>query len=722
MFLQPDDIKSCANCKIKKVKCSAEIPQCSRCVRSGIQCNISDNVYYNHKTIRSLLGVIERLEHQVSLTEQSKNGSSNNNNIANSNQIPPKPDYEQQNTIQTPQNATYTPSQHFESPATNNMSNTSTTPQYHSPMSAFGDTASTTSRNSVRSANSKDKPRSKATIESISTEVGSMTLPNDDFASGECSSQSKFAHLILKQLNLDKKAQTNSNVDDAFENFDASVSHAYTPLPPYRVAKFAVLTYINYIHIYCPFLSITDLKNILEKMYKSTREVSSHDKFILFVVLSIGLDRGQNAPEMANYKNQFAPIEYYNTAYRYLEEILSIRSERTLQALLLIIIWLLHTSVMPTNSGDLWHLGRFSMSLAMELGTHRYNPDWDFGELKNELRNRLFWSTYVLERSIAMRLRRGVSLRKQAIDTPLPKLRNFDFIIDDAFFVPKELKIYEKVQFKPALMLIKLCQVYGDILETLYLVSGTGPRENETLEERIAFKERTQVYLANWLDKYEKDVPKKTHTYHELKVRYCIVSINLHRLTPGLPKPNDESILICKQQCEMCIDSYIWLLQDGWKLAPICVNDIVHIGLIVVYSCWKLDASSEYLKGLSIKLMKVMNEIVRLYPEFTKFKNLYIILSCIIIDELDIQGTAHSSVGIKNRINKLRASAYYLPAMSNSSNDHDDATIGTDIYGENGVKLNDWFSHELFEDVFRQYYFEVNDPVMRDLGDLFCIE
>lgn len=712
MFLQPDDIKSCANCKLKKVKCTGEIPQCSRCVKASIQCNMAENVYYNHKTVKSLLEVIERLKQEVTRPRQNLQLRSNNDNLLSSTH-----QREQEQKLSSQYNGSP-----YNAPSIAILARKHTfpTPKYLSSVSTFSGSTSPTSETSINSPEKKEKGKKRSTIESISTEVGSLTLPDEDFVPGKTSTRSRFPYLILKQLNLDKQSRSMNSFDDAFECFDASVCRAYTPLPPYRVAKFAVQTYINCVHVCFPFLSVTDLKNILEKMYTLPREVSSQDKFILFLVLSIGLDKGENSPEMANYKNQFDPVEYYNTAYRYLEEILTIRSEKTLQALLLTIIWLLHVSVVQNNSGDIWHLGRFSLSVAMELGCHRYNPDWDFGELKNELRNRLFWSTYVLERTIAMRLKRGVSLRKQAIDTPKPKLYTFDSILDDNFFVSRDLNIYEQVQFKPALLWIKLCEVYGDILETLYLVSGTGPREYETYEARLDFKEQTNIFLENWITQVEKEIPKRTHVYHELRILYGLASINLHRKTPGLPDLNDGSIIICKEKCRGCIDSYIWLLQDGWKLAPLHISDIVDIGLLVIYCCWKLDANSENLKELSVKLMKIINEIVRLHPDFTKFKNLYIILSCIIIEDLDSEYRDPTANNVTGAINQLRASTYYLPSVSDSKDVPYSAA--REFYAENGVKINDWFSHELFKDVFRQYYFQADDPTMKEVSNLFCID
>lgn len=87
-----------------------------------------------------------------------------------------------------------------------------------------------------------------------------------------------------------------------------------------------MIKYINTIHIYYPLLLIHELKNSLELIYKNPRQVSYYEKFILFMVISLGLDRSEKDTEFFQYHNQFKPVEYFNTAYRYLEEVLSNRS------------------------------------------------------------------------------------------------------------------------------------------------------------------------------------------------------------------------------------------------------------------------------------------------------------------------------------------------------------------------------------------------------------
>ncbi|GAV29476.1 hypothetical protein PMKS-002977 [Pichia membranifaciens] len=468
-------------------------------------------------------------------------------------------------------------------------------------------------------------------------------------------------------------------------------------------------------------------------MYTSPREVSLHDKFILFIVISIGLDRAEKDVEMTNYINQFRPVEYFNTAYRYLEEILSIRSEKSLQSLLLVIIWLLNTNVLKDDNGDLWHLGRFSMSLAMELGVHRFNPDWDFGEMKNELRNRLFWCTYIIERTIAVRFGRGLSLRKQAIDTPIPQLLKDDYISDSSTFRTELLNVYDQVQFKPSLLLINICEIYGDTLETVYISRAAHSGPALTLEEISNYKAQLLNSLTQWMVQVDKQIPNTLECYHELKIRYCLASIILNRPSPSFPVPDTESMLTCKTDCQECISSYCWMLDHGWKINPTCLHDLVNVGLTMIYCCWKTETDSDSLKDFSLKILNIMNEVVKYYPNFTKFKNLFIIVSSIIIDGFnnnvnksggsgsningddldsmaeDQHAGAHNQFMFQNlpqQLEQLKSSVQYSTPFHFTNE-------------QANPEFNDWFTQELFQDVLRQYYFPSNDTIMEDLDHLF---
>lgn len=643
-----------------------------------------DNIFYNHKTVQSLLDTIENLEDKILRSNDRKN--INEMELLSSGLSQSNVNISSESISQT------------------------------SPLYTQSHTDITNSDNSEN-----ESVKGKA-IENISTEVGSLTISNNQNIQGKyigAATGSKFANLFLKQMNLNRLNEINSNVSDDFDSFDSYVSKSYAPLPPFRIAKYAVLKYINCIHIYYPLLILQNLELSLHNMYNSPRDLTLQDKFILFIVISIGLDRSEKDQELINYNNQFKPIEYFNTAYRYLEEILSNRSENSLQAVLLIIIWLLNTNVLKDDNGDLWHFARFSMSLAMELGVHRYNPDWDFGEIKNELRNRLFWCTYILERKVAMKFGRGLSLRKQAIDTPLPHLLKNDSIYDHSTFGGNGLAIYNKIQFRPCLLLIQLCEIYGDLLETVYISRTRGSIPILPDEQILNSKIQLQNSLNKWMLQIDNQIPNSLDCYYELKIRYCITSIILNRPSPSFPEPDNNSILKCKNECQKCIDSYTWLINNGWKINPVSLHDLVNVGLTMIYCCWKTESNSNLLKEFSVKTLKIMSGVIYYYPNFVKFKNLFLIVSSIIIDGYgntenpSVSNESNNSIreeflfqNIPQQLQQVKASIQYPNASPNNNL-------------SSNIEFNDWFTQELFQDVFRQYYFQNNDPIMEDLENLF---
>lgn len=662
-------------------------------MKSKVPCDMISNVFYNHKTVSSLFVVIDKLKTQIheietlqtdhDLLPPNTNGSEENNQL---NCTPPNNAHSNIAINESPD--------HTE-----------------------------TITNSSQSGATKGKYERETTIDDISAEIGTLTISVKDAAQGSyigTAIGSGFSKLFLKQLHLNKLndiESTNINDFDSFDLFDSSVTNFYAPLPPYKIAKYAILKYVNYVHVYYPIISVEDLKLTMHNMYASPREVSLHQKFVLFIIISIGLDRSSHDNELIEYNNQFKPIKYFNIAYRYLEEIVSNRSENSLQALLLVIIWILNTNIIQDDKGDLWHLCRYSMALAMELGVHRFNPDWNFGVAKNELRNRLFWTTYNLDRIISMKFGKSLSLSNQSIDAPRPIFIRNDFVCrdlnDESSIV---LKIYHEVQIKPAILLINICEISGDLLETFYTPKNNNNLVNES--DLLKFKDKLQNSLTNLMIKIEQEISNTFLCHYDLKIRHCIISILLHRPSPAFPAPDAESILRCKLDCQVSLDSYIWLIEHNYMPTILCVDDMKIISLSLIYCCWKTESNSLRLKKDSIKVTTILNEIAKYYPDFAKFKNIFTILSSIVIDKLD-------NINPLNNKNLDPSQVHYLihnvsdPLQKVESNMQYGTNNITNGINNPVIEFNNLFVNELFKDVFKQYQFNRNDLVLDDVCRLF---
>lgn len=624
---------------------------------------MKENIYYTQKTVVSLIEKLEKLKSEVSFSTT------------------PPTIVHRSNSMEMDHNSV----NNGDSGHSERCGTSKTTSEVN-----ISESSSTT-------GSGKEKRQKRLTIEDLSAEVGSMTITQSNEVNlGSLPSffGSQFTKLFLRQLSLGKLGEMICSQNE-FENFDMNISQRYATLPPYRITRFAVLKYINYIHVLYPILVLQDLKLTVLKMYSSPRQVTLNEKFTLFLVISIGLDRGEKDEELSSYAKQFKPLDYFNTAYRYLEEIISQRSEKSLQALLLVIIWILNTTIIQTNFEDLWHLVRFSMSFAMELGVHRYNPAWNFGAVKNELRNRLFWCTYILDREIAIKFSRSLSLRKQAIDTPLPKLIEEDYIIDDSFATSDDLKIYDKIQFRPAMLLISISEIYGDILENIYVKRSRGEGQM-TEQEFISYKGKLESSLNEWMGQVKDQFNSDLACFHQLRVKYCIASVLMNRPSPSIPKPTIESVVTCKNSSIACIDSYTWLIEHGYKVKSTSADHIMISSLSLAYSCWKTESNSNVLKDYSMKIINIIDFILEYYPAFAKFKNLFTILSSVVIDGFDnLENTKKSSA---ERIEYLK---HHIPLQVRRIITGIQYPTMNSFSRENFTEFNDRFTDELF-DVFKQ--------------------
>ncbi|KAG7813078.1 hypothetical protein KL924_001826 [Ogataea haglerorum] len=524
---------------------------------------------------------------------------------------------------------------------------------------------------------SKDK-----LIENAANEVGSLVVTNGMNAGKYIGAATglNFARLFLKQLNLNNQL-VKSKAND-FENFDSEATQSCAALPSQRLSKLLLLKYIDSLQMYYPIHGIPQLQSLQQKIYSQPQNMSRYDKYTFFMILAIASNKLTHKDAI---RNPFTANEYYNTASKYLENILGNRSENSLQALLLLVVWKLESDALEDDNGDLWYLSRFCMSLAMELGVHRYNPTWNFGEQRNEQRNRLFWCSFIIDRTVAMKFGRGLSLRNQAIDTPLPKLLNDDYNVSAN-------TSYHHVQLLPSIMLIRICEIAGDMLETVYISRKLGAQPLLKDDELRSIRTNLQERLDSWMRQVNDEVPLNLPCYYELKVRYCVVSIVLNRPSPSFPYPDGATIELCKAKCIAGMECYKHLITNGWKVTPTCLHDMLAIGLTMIYCCWRLDSDSKEINEFSEGLLNLMQEACLYYYKFSRFKSLYETVSDAIKEHLSI-GEQH-----KRRKNQ-------------------ESFVNVEVQDQ--FDWNEWFSQEVFQDGFRQFYDLSGNHLIEGLGEYF---
>ncbi|WVQ95041.1 hypothetical protein IAU59_002133 [Kwoniella sp. CBS 9459] len=118
---------------------------------------------------------------------------------------------------------------------------------------------------------------------------------------------------------------------------------------------------------------------------------------------------------------------YYNAAVACLSTLTHHHSLATVQTLVLLIIYGLRH---PTAEVSVWQVGGLAMRTAVELGLHRRTrskTEREKDPMRYEMKKRVFWAVYTLDRMMSAQLGRPTGIQDRDIDVELPLNVNFDF-------------------------------------------------------------------------------------------------------------------------------------------------------------------------------------------------------------------------------------------------------------------------------------------------------
>lgn len=131
----------------------------------------------------------------------------------------------------------------------------------------------------------------------------------------------------------------------------------------------------------------------------------------------------------------------------------------------------------PDDQKDTWHWMGVATSVAHTIGLHR-NPDkTNMDSKRTKLWKRIWWSTYMRDRLIALGMRRPTRIKSEDFDVPMLTLDDFEIaaIPDSVSCVPADCRVARDVgmQRQLAIMCIekaRLCLCISHVLSKQYCV------------------------------------------------------------------------------------------------------------------------------------------------------------------------------------------------------------------------------------------------------------
>ncbi|KAL2349854.1 fungal-specific transcription factor domain-containing protein, partial [Cryomyces antarcticus] len=240
-------------------------------------------------------------------------------------------------------------------------------------------------------------------------------------------------------------------------------------LPDLGLRNELLRSYAEYVH---PFMPLLDLQDFLEA-------VEGNGNFVSLLLFQCVMFAGTAFVDLRHLKNEGyatrreARKQFFRKTRLLYDFDFEVDGVSLIQSLLLMTYWY----ETPDDQKDGHHWMGVAVSLSHTIGLHR-NPENSRMDVKRRsLWKRIWWSTFMQDRLIALETRRPMRIKCEDFDVPMLTLEDFDIspLPDHISCIPVDCTLLrdEEKQRQLAIMCIekaKLCLCISHVLSTQYSV------------------------------------------------------------------------------------------------------------------------------------------------------------------------------------------------------------------------------------------------------------
>ncbi|KAH8591754.1 fungal-specific transcription factor domain-containing protein [Bisporella sp. PMI_857] len=367
------------------------------------------------------------------------------------------------------------------------------------------------------------------------------------------------------------------------------------PIPSTKEgARYLYSSYFDFIHPQYPILHEPTFMSMLDQMYEPT-EPDCVAAFQVFMVLAIGASVCSRRPRPGVLGDS-----YGIAAMQYFDRINVENSLQGLQCLLLLSIYAIHN---PSARLNIWYLNYHCIAALLDLGLQRnINVLSGISLFEQEMRTRLFWCVYTLDRTIATIMGRPIGLRDEACELRFPK-----DISDDALAMPNPEQAHSSPShMRFATHLFALAKINSEIKYVANSIVRDAPAYAlPTIPNINAWQEQVLQRLDAWADDIPLAEPDKAYPRLLCQVRYHNIRMLLMSPSPAIPNPSADALTKCYDSAIQAIRLYDRLYKRDMLAASWTALHSITISAISMIYCIRMNPSIATQAGLDVLMTDI---------------------------------------------------------------------------------------------------------------------
>ncbi|KAJ3562324.1 hypothetical protein NPX13_g8605 [Xylaria arbuscula] len=335
-----------------------------------------------------------------------------------------------------------------------------------------------------------------------------------------------------------------------------------------------VNVYLNQPQTRYPFLDEREIWDLhAKRMTLNTTPVQQLTKaerfglFKLYMVYAIGAMLIQ----LTERNTPTPPENYYMTALQHLFTARESKTTQNVEAMLLLVLYHIRSS-----SYGIWYMIGLAMRTCIDLGLHTRRHESNLDHNTIQMRRRLFWSVYALERTIAICLGRPLSIPDRQIDVDLPLDPEDEAWGDMTPTQPAGAN--KKRSFSMSIWLLKMRRIESRIQFSIY-------RADKPLSALTSKMNQLYQDLESWKTSLSERFADVDLNYPMLHYHRA-VRLLIQPFLPLLP-PSDPYYLICLRAAGGVCQAHKKLHQSlEYGHSFIAVQHVFVAGITLLYGLW----------------------------------------------------------------------------------------------------------------------------------------
>jgi hypothetical protein len=261
---------------------------------------------------------------------------------------------------------------------------------------------------------------------------------------------------------------------------------------------------------------------------------------------------------------------YYMTALQHLFSVRESKTTQNVEAMLLLVLYHVRSS-----SYGIWYMIGLAMRTCIDLGLHTKRHESNLDHYTIQMRRRLFWSCYSLERTIAICLGRPLSIPDRQIDVELPLDSEDEGWNEAPTARPNTVRRHS---LSMAVWLFKMRRIESRIQFSIYRVDK--PLSALTSKMNALYQD-LEAWKSSLIERFgDIDLNYPILHYHRA------VRLLIQPFLPLLP-PSDPYYLICIRAAGGVCQAHKKLHQSlEYGHSFIAVQNVFVAGITLLYGLW----------------------------------------------------------------------------------------------------------------------------------------